>query len=199
MTKKRSIKYKIYLYALLLSGCQSADIRIESEPSGGQVFIREQMVGQTPFSLPKNNEYFENESRVTEAVIVLPNYEKQNLFLQKNISQTYKVVLKPYSPEFFQTQLFSQFHSQINEFSRELLSIQGFLYSKKFDEAEKKIIEFQKKYPNIAASYVLQSHIEFEKGQTDKAKAALGRAQTLDPSDPTVLRTLEKLKLGAER
>jgi Flp pilus assembly protein TadD len=92
--------------------------------------------------------------------------------------------------DYFSKKLLTDFSAETNKMARELMQMHGLVLAGKLDEAEKLLSEFQKQFPNIAASYVLSASIENQRGKRDSARRYLMRANQIDPNDPVVLRML---------
>ena len=166
-------------------------IRIESEPSGANVLIADKEIGTTPFELTEDKFQEEFRESFLRVKINKNEFEEQILIVPTVGIQNFKVDLRPLDQKYFESVLLKHFQRPQNELVRELLQIQGLLFSKKNAEAEKRLQDFNKSFPNIAASYVLQANLAMINGNEDQARRFLQRALSLDPQDAVVKRMLE--------
>lgn len=188
-----------YTTALMLfAGCSTisstftSNVEIQTVPSGADVLaISGEKVGTTPMVISDEIKRKLNgpDNRIN-AILALPGYERREIYIESRGYETMEIRLTKLDDTYFSKRLTEDFSKQTNEVARNLLQIQGLLIAKKFDRAKQLADEFQKRFPNIAASYVLMASIEMAGGDRNKAKAYLLRAKSLDPDDPVVARML---------
>lgn len=98
----------------------------------------------------------------------------------------------------FQKWVFSRYGNEINDYTKDLLSIQLLILSSRYDEARQKLMPFQDKYPNIAAIFTMLAQVEIQDKKFDKAKTYLEKAVKLDEKDTTAIRMLNLIQSKIE-
>ncbi len=184
----------IVIGSIIGTSCSSKVIRVESKPTSAQVFLNDKPIGKTPMDLKSTDFKQEFNKPYVDIKVVNAGFEPKTMLVATNSIQKINVELKPYDKKYFETKLMSDFQDSSNELIREVLQIQGLIVAQKMDEAEEKNKNFMKRYPNVAAAFVLQSSIEVAKNNIDQAMKNLKRAAQIDPADPVVVRAMESLK-----
>lgn len=174
-------------------------VRIESSPTAAEVYLNNKLISKTPVELDSEKYKTEFAKPYLDIKLSQNGYEGQSVLISTKSVQTFKINLKPFDKLYFESKLLSNFQTEANELVREILQIQGLIVAQQIDQAEEKNTSFLKRYPNIAAGYVLQSSIEMAKDDKAKAVRNLQRALSLDPQDPVVLRALSNLKKGTSQ
>lgn len=182
----------VSMLALAATACATTGrVELKSEPGGAEVSnLAGEKLGQTPLSL--KDDALAKAVRDGRFAVVLssPGYADREVLMELHGDDTHTVRLRPLDESYFSQRLLNDFSRESNAMARELLQIQGLLIVKKLDEAEKRLTEFQKRFPNIAASYVLLGNIESARGNAQKARGYLARARQIDPADPVIARLL---------
>ncbi|MGE3975481.1 MAG: tetratricopeptide repeat protein [Bdellovibrionales bacterium] len=196
----RMFMYKLFAISVLLlaMACSSAGIKISSEPEGADVVnSTNEVIGQTPLSV--NSDQLTKIQDGSKLVFQLrkSGYQNKSVLLDKVGADEHKFKLDQLSAENFKSNNLFLYSKPSNKMVREALQIQGLLISKKVDEAAQRINEFQKQYPNIAASYVLLANISAIRNQNAQALQYLMRAQTIDPEDEVVSRMINQIRSTA--
>ncbi|KYG61428.1 hypothetical protein AZI86_17085 [Bdellovibrio bacteriovorus] len=191
---KKNLLSVFILVPLLLTACMSPrTIRIESTPSAAAVIISDKVIGETPIEISESNYPDEFKQNYLNIKITKAEHEEKSVIVPTQGLQNFTINLLELNQKYFETIVLKSFQRPQNELVRELLQIQGLLFSKKTNEAENRLQVFMKAYPNIAAGYVLQANIAIEKGNRAEAKQLIVRALSLDPNDAVVKRMLENL------
>lgn len=186
----------IACFLVVLQGCSSATIKVESNPPGAVVSLNNKEIGQTPLAL-KSSDYKEAfRMSFIELTVRAKGYEPRSFIAKTEGDQTVSITLNPYTEEYFANTLMANYQAQANKLIRDLLFIQGLLINKKYEQAEAALGDFIRQYPNIAATYVLRANIEISKNNRDLALRNLERAISIDPQDATAQRMMENLKKG---
>ncbi|MBY0369934.1 hypothetical protein K2X33_04555 [bacterium] len=186
------------LIALMTAvGCSSllsSEVELTSDPVGAHVrtFLGKDL-GATPLTLSGDALGEVVQSGKLQVIVSHPGFQERELILDVHAKDAHQVKLKAHDSAFFE-QLMQTYPTQANELIRDILKIQGLLIVKQFDAADAAIQEFQKKYPTVAATYVMQGEIQKSKGNMEMARSFFLRARSLDPKDPVVQRNLELTK-----
>ncbi|OFZ56629.1 MAG: hypothetical protein A2428_05250 [Bdellovibrionales bacterium RIFOXYC1_FULL_54_43] len=176
-----------------LNSCSSARTRVElrSDPPNAEILNSGgEVIGATPLVLSGDQLQKITVDGRAFATLNAPGHIATHVIFDIHGEDIHEVKLAKLDSVYFSRSLLRDFQAQANEMSKTLLQIQGLVALKKLDEAEKAIQEFQKTYPNIAASYAFQGSIELMRGNSGKARGYLLRAQSLDPHDPVAARLL---------
>lgn len=198
MILRESIFLNLVLTAfviLFVSACSTGQINISSNPAGAKILtINGESIGETPKTLTKKE--FEKILVDKRATFILEKdgYASREVIFDVKGVENYEFKLNPLDKDYFKTKLLSQYPKEANELIREVLSIQGLIMNKKTAEAEKRVEEFQKNYPTVAAGFVLGANLAMLKNDKTTAQSHLLRAQSLDPQDPVVIRLLKNIK-----
>ena len=186
---------RILLPALVLGmsamSCSIARTKVEvrSEPSGAEVSsLSGEVLGSTPLVISGDTLQKVSQDGKFFAIVSAPGHLGSQIVFDMHGEDVHQVKLRPLDSNYFTQNLLKNYQKQANEMARSLLQIQGLIAVKKLEEAERAIQDFQKLYPNIAASYVLLGNIELIRGNRGKAHGYLLRAQSIDPEDPVIAR-----------
>jgi tetratricopeptide (TPR) repeat protein len=172
-------------------GFSRVRLELKSEPSGAEIStLQGEKLGSTPLTL--QDQSLEKAVRDGRLMVTLsaPGYATRELLLEFHGQDSHDVKLSRLDEDYLLKKLMTDFSRQSNELARELLQIQGLLVINKLDEAEKQLEGFQKRFPNIAASYVMLGNLEAARGDLAKARAYFVRARSIDPGDPVIARLL---------
>lgn len=177
------------LCLVVLIGCASPQLTIQSNPPGAAVTVKDKTLGQTPLMIASEDFLKYQEGELIYFSIKKDGYADKEFFLQPTNIVNYTFELTKMSAENFNA-IPIQYASLIHEITRELLIIQGLIFANKIDEAKNKLESFNKQYPNVAAAATLSASIEILKGNYDEAYTYLITAQKLDPKDLQVQKML---------
>lgn len=122
--------------------------------------------------------------------LVGPGYLPQTLMVEVRGVDAYRLQMTKLDDNFFKRYVLRDYTAEHNFMVREMLNIQGLIRTKKFTDAEKQLLGFQERFPTIAMTHVMLSNLALLRGDRVLAKRYLLQAQTLDPEDPIILRTL---------
>lgn len=179
---------------LLFFSCASKQVMINSNPPGADVYNGQDKIGTTPLNLDSEKLKRMTESGVIEIALRKDGFNEKIFIFKPEGIETYNLNMN--SLVEMQTQMLpSQYRGTISAITRDLLTIQGLIFSKKLPEAKQKLTLFQEKYPFIAASFVLSSSIALLNSDLKSAYLDLVKAQTLDQSDPQIKKMLNEVAL----
>ena len=165
---------------------------IESNPAGAEVVTAKgEVVGATPLKITGEDLDKFAKDGIVSFVISKVGFVPREIVVLVNGIDLYNVELTPLNPDHFEKWVLKTYGDETNEMLRQLLQIQGFLFLQKFPLAENKITDFQKKYPNVAASYTMLGNIYYHQNKYPEARAQLLRALSIDGKDETTIRFLE--------
>ncbi len=194
--KKTTLITFLLVFTAACSG-PAKRLTVESEPGGATIRT---LTGESMGETPKTFEGAELEKiqRNNSAVFVIKKdgYLPREVHMRLDGEDKYSTKLNRLDDEFFRQIWVNEFPQATNLLARELLSIHGLILSRKLGEAEKRIEDFQKSYPNIASAWVLRSNIATLQNKSKEAQEYLLRAKSLDPADPVIGRLLSE-KNGA--
>lgn len=189
------MKYAMtFLLFLIVSGCATKSVQIESQPSGATVMINDKEVGKTPLTLTPETAGVGQDDHFVKMNLSLPGHESVKTIVNFKDQRKIEMALPPFEEKYFEKRVAPEFQNQVNQLVRDILTIQGLVLSTQDSLAKKRLEEFVVKYPNIAAGYVLQANLEIKNGQKDLALRYLERARSIDPEDNVVKRMIESLK-----
>ncbi len=178
--------------ACAVSGCASRSVEVASDPPGAEVqTMGGETLGTTPVIL--RNEALEkamSSDGLMAIRLVGPGYLPQALMVEVRGADAYRLQMTKLDDNFFKRYVLRDYTAEHNFMVREMLNIQGLIRTKKFPEAEKQLLGFQERFPTIAMTHVMLSNLALLRGDRVLAKRYLLQAQTLDPEDPIILRTL---------
>lgn len=178
----------------LFCSCASQQVTINSNPPGAEVYKGQEKVGITPLTLDSEKLKKMTESGVVEISLRKDGFNEKTFIFKPDGIETYNLNMN--SLVEMQTQMLpTQYRGTISAINRELLTIQGLIFSKKLPEAKQKLTAFQEKYPFIAASFVLSSSIAILNSDLKSAYLDLVKAQTLDQNDPQIKKMLNDVLL----
>ena len=177
---------------------KKARVEVTSEPAGAEVVSFEgEKIGSTPLILEGEQLAKATKTGSLAVLISAPGYVERELVVETHGTASYSIRLTRLDRDYFSKRLLNDFAIETNEMARELMQIQGLVLAAKLADAEKALNEFQKKFPNVAASYVLYASIESQRGKGEQARRYLARAREIDPNDPVVIRMLSSVKGGS--
>jgi len=168
-------------------------LELSSEPVGADVIsVSGEKLGVTPLILDGESLKKILKNGKVNLVLSAPGYQQRELLLDLHGKDSHTVQLERFGDNYFSERLIQDFSKEANAMARSLAEIQSLVFVRKLSEAEQALTNFQKRFPNIAASYVLFGSVESLRGNQTKAKGYLLRARTLDPSDPVAARMLAR-------
>ncbi|OFZ19058.1 MAG: hypothetical protein A2X94_14165 [Bdellovibrionales bacterium GWB1_55_8] len=168
-------------------------VELTSEPQGAEVqTAMGEKLGVTPLKIEGEALKKITVNNKINVVIAAPGYQQREVALELHGKDAHAIQLQPYGPSYFAERMMQEFSKEANAMARGLVEIQSLVFARKLNEAEKYLGEYQNRFPNIAASYVLAASIESLRGNQDKAKRYLLRARTIDPTDPVAARMLTR-------
>ena len=159
--------FSIYALCLLIASCGTArkGLELQSEPSGAQVYSkRGEKLGVTPLRFNDEQLSKSVNDELLTLLVSAPGYTDREVALQVHGNERYLLKLAKLDSSYFAQRFLYEFQPQANELVREIMGIQALIYGRKLPEAERSLDNFQKAYPNIAASYVLRASIESQRG-----------------------------------
>ncbi len=185
------LKFIFVSYTLLLISCSSQQLVLDSTPSGADVYAQsEEKVGQTPLTLTDSVLEKVTSGDKVHIRLLKEGFSTSELVTELNGLDKYNIKLKPLDATHFQKNVLNYYQDNYNEMIRDVLMIQGLLVSRQRNQAEKTIESFIKRYPNVAAGYVMKANLALLKGKKSEARSLLIRAKNIDPDDPVVKRLL---------
>lgn len=185
------------LLAATAQSCASMQRQLEvtSQPAGAEVFNRAgEKIGVTPLVLQDSALDKVLDDGRAYVQLRAPGYAAERLLLEFKGRDSHDIRLLKLDDSYFSEKVMADFMPQTNRMIRELLSIQGLIVVRKLDQAEKSLNEFQKQFPQVAASYVMHANIALMTGRKKEAKAYLLRARSIDPADSVVSRMIQGLE-----
>ena len=182
---------------LTVTGCSSIarrSLEVRSQPAGADVTtLSHDKLGVTPLVLSGDSYDRAVRNGKTALIVSHPGYLDTEIVMDTHGEDVHELRMTKLDEKYFSDHLMNDFSTQANEMAKDLLNIHGMLISKKFEEAENLLMEFQKRYPNVASSYVMRANISIVRGNPAEARGYLLRAQSIDPSDPVVERLLGRM------
>lgn len=187
----------ICLLSLYLGACAAKQLKINSEPPGADVLVNEASVGITPLTL--NSQQIQStlqtsdKGELVKLTLRKDGFEDSHLIIKPTGIETYSINLKSIDNSTLR-KIPKNYSGQVNEISRELLSIQGLLFSRNSTDAKTKLDSFNEKFPNIAATFVLYASVDTFNNNLEGAYGKLLQAQKLDPNDLQIQKMLAQLE-----
>ncbi len=174
----------------LLASCgHSGEIR--STPEGASVRGADgKEWGITPLALDKIPDL---SGSYLDFTLRKEGFAEQRMFLELSAIDEMNVKLSPLAGDHFRTQVAESYAQPISRLIQEALIVQGHLVAKRPDRAEGVLRELLKQYPGVAALHVLQADLYFLQKKRGEGLQALRQAARLDPTEPRVRATLERL------
>ncbi len=191
-----SLTFVILLTLSLGAGCASQRrVEITSQPSGAEVRnTRDEVVGVTPLTLEKEKVDTVTDQGRLRFSVRADGFQPRTFIVEPLGQDKLDVKLLPQNEEGFSRDVLPDYTAKANEMTREILRIQGLLVVRKNGEAAQSVAQFQKKYPSIAAGFVMEANLALAKGDRRTARGALERARQLDPNDLVAARMLSLLQ-----
>lgn len=194
MDRMKSTSLIMIWIALSGTACSTSSVRIESEPPGARVVSGGKELGQTPLDLPSGSGTTADSGPFLNLELSLHGYEPLTVLLDSKGERKVNFQLTPHQAEFFEKRILPDFQEPMNQLVREVLTLQGLIFSRQLQTVEERLDRFVQKYPNIAAGYVLQANLRLMNKKKDEALRLLERARSIDPGDAVVARMIEGLK-----
>ncbi len=185
------------LALLILSGCSAWSPRVEvkSTPSAADVLTADgEKIGTTPMTLSGDSLAKATRGSRLAIVVSAARHVPREISADVHGDDQYNIKLSPLDERYFNELTLKDYAGQLQEMARQLLSAQGLLLAKKLDEADAAVTTLRTHFPNLAAAYVLTANLDLLRGDSEKAKAHLRRARTLDKSDAVAARLLRQLE-----
>jgi two-component SAPR family response regulator len=184
---------------VVFNGCASRQLAVNSEPTGADVFSKNNKIGTTPLKIEESDLARLAPNGMIELSLTKDGYSTREFLLKIEGIEGYSLQLEELSVAQRRGIPFN-YHTAINEMSRGLLKIQGLIFAKKLDEAYSEADNLQVLYPNVAALHVLKGSISLLKDDLKDSYAHIYRATTLDPMDEQAMKMLiqvsEKMRDG---
>ncbi len=188
----------LILSLLFLSSCsmfravtKKEKMKLTSVPERAQIFnAKNELLGETPLELNADDV-----SKLQDGNYLFLTFKKEgylDLQVAANTSElnATEVKMEKLSDDHFEKWVFKKYKNEINYYSKDLLSVQWLIFSKKFPEARNRIFELNKKFPNIAAVFTMMAQIEIQERKFNQAKIYIDKALQLDEKDTTAIRML---------
>lgn len=192
--------YKIFLIILttLFSSCsflktvtRKEKMRIVSVPSQAFVYNNKNtIIGKTPLEINPDDLEKYRTGNFVYLTFKSEGYLDLQVITNVNELTSTEVKLEKLSSNHFEKWVFNNYKNEINNFSKELLSVQWLIFTQKFPEARNRVFELNKKYPNIAAVFTMMAQIELQDKKFKQAKIYIEKALQLDEKDITAIRML---------
>lgn len=184
-----------FLTAGILASCATPRLEVTSQPPGAEVRnTRDEILGVTPLTLEKEKREAALDQGRIRVSIRSDGYQPRTFIVDSLGNDRLDVKLLPQNEEGFSRDVLPDYAAKANEMTREILRIQGLLVVRKNSEAAQSVAQFQKKYPSIAAGFVMEANLALAKGDRKSARGALERARQLDPNDLVAARMLSLLQ-----
>ena len=165
---------------------------IKTEPPGATVIAQKtgNKLGETPLEIRQVDIDKIREGEFAAFTITRKGYRDSQVVLHIDGINNFTMKMPKLSEEHFRDWVLHGYGARTNVMTRKLLEIQGFVIVKQMDRAKTELINFQEKYPNIAASYTMLGNIYYYNKDFGNARSQLLRALVLDKDDSTAQRLL---------
>jgi outer membrane protein OmpA-like peptidoglycan-associated protein len=186
------VRATISVVLLLQISC-SHTILLESIPTDSAVYLMDKsggkakLLGRTPLSTE------EVTALSTSGVVVeAQGHVPMSLVVPFQNSTVSKISVKliPYDEKFIQSLPFDVHKKVVDQMAGELIDLQQTLYGGTKEEAEKAIVEAEKRLERSSRFHQIVGSYRFYQGMFEQAVRSLSRAMELDPQNETARRML---------
>jgi hypothetical protein len=175
---------------LLISGCASNQLTVESNPDGADVYVfgpnnTKQKVGKTPISLTNSNtpSLFKDTIQLT----VQKEGYKSESFVIPPASTTANGRILAQLPQI-------ESSSTTNEVSEGVAQILRLIYRKSYVEAERSLATYTVKFANISIFWDLLGNVHYLQKNLDRALGAYQTSLSLNPQNSETQKMITKIK-----
>lgn len=178
--------------AAFLFSCAQKYLKIDTQPSGSQLLIKNEVVGQTPMEINEDLIKKYSESGNLEILVRKDGYFEKGYLIKPMGLESVSIKLTELNSAEGQ-KIPINYSNKINQISRDLLVIQGLIFSKNLEQAQNKLTEFNKNNPEVAAGYSLQASIDLLNKKLGPALQNISKAKSIDKNDPHILKLYNQI------
>lgn len=176
-------------FSLLMSGCASNQLTVESTPEGADVYVvgnnSKQKVGKTPMTLTNSNApalfkdtiqvSVQKEGFKSESFMVPPASTTANGRISAQLAQMDSA-------------------TTTNEVSEGVAQILRMIYKKNYGEAERSLSTYTTKFANVPIFWDLLGNVHYLQKNLDRALSSYQTSLSLNPQNAETQRMIGKIK-----
>ncbi|MEN9723318.1 MAG: hypothetical protein RJB38_1304 [Pseudomonadota bacterium] len=201
MKDQTSFKMRLLLtltlsMALLTSACTSAQLQIESDPPGAEIYLvtadGKQKIASTPATLSPDQFplVFRPDSKVQ---VGKDGYHTESFLIPPGTSLGYSRISAKLRVDSV-SKTCQNSTQGLTEATDAVGQIQRMIYRKSYAEAEQALNTYIVKYPAVPAFFSMQGTVYYLQKNLDRALEAYERAQKLQPNNTETARMVEKIR-----
>ena len=179
----------------IFGGCASGNLRVQSEPSGADVYIATpgqspRKLGQTPLEVPASTSLRTEAAQIMiskegfrQETVVMPasTFEKS-----ANIDVKLSEAKLPATCQ--------DFGGAVQEIARGVAESQSFMQAKNLDRAEQTLNRLTEKFDNVSVLFDLLGNVHYLRRDLDRALTAYRKSIELRPGNTETARMIKKIE-----
>jgi hypothetical protein len=186
----------LILLALLLGGCASSQLTVESDPAGADVFVVttgnvKQKLGQTPYTITPSQLpiLFSSESQIQ---VSKEGFHSESFFLPPQATGTLgRIQAKLTADTVSQTCIDSS--NALTDATDAVAQVQRLIYAKNYLAAEKALSTYIVKFGSVPVFHSLLGNVFYLQKNLSRALESYQRARTLQPQNQENQRMVQRL------
>lgn len=190
--------FLILIVMFFLSSCslwngvkKRENLIIDADPVKTKVYSESgDLIGETPLELTPEQVDKIKSGEFCKFLLRNEGFIDLNVVVNTKEMTNASFKMEKLKTDHFEKWVFGSYNTDLNVYSKDLLNLQMLMMVKKYEDARNKIMEFQKKYPNVGATFTMLAHIEIQEKKFEKAKLYLEKAIQIDAKDSTAIRML---------
>jgi hypothetical protein len=185
-------KFELVCLTLLviLSGCASNQLSVESSPEGADVYVfgpnnTKQKVGKTPFTITNSNapSLFRDTIQVT---VQKDGYKGESFLIPPASTSASGRISAQLSPV--------ESSSTTNEVSEGVAQILRMIYKKNYPEAERSLASYTVKFASVPIFWDLLGNVYYLQKNLDRALSSYQTSLSLNPQNAETQKMISKIK-----
>lgn len=191
-----SVWMLIAVFVTFLCGCVSGGVRIESEPSGADVYVGSKgesirKVGQTPLLF--SDEQFSAFGPYVHMTVGREGYQRESVILPKSTLPVDATVFMTLKENELPATCAATGES-IEKIARGIAESQRYLQGRDLENAERIVVNLISQYPGVSVLHDLLGNIYYLQKNLEGALSSYRKSSELHPSNPETRRMINKLE-----
>lgn len=183
------------LLAFITVGCASGHLRVQSEPSGADVYIStpgqaQRKLGRTPLEAPTSTSLKTEAAQIT---VSKEGYKTETVVVPASaFEKSANVDVKLTESKLPAT--CQDFGGAVQEVARGVAESQSYIQTKNLDRAEQTLNRLTEKFSDVSVLFDLLGNVHYLRRDLDRALTAYRKSITLNPGNVETARMIKKIE-----
>lgn len=189
--------YRLSLFALLLGGCASSQLSVDSDPAGAEIFVVstgnvKQKIGVTPMTITPAQMpgLFTSESQIQ---VQKDGFRPESFLLPPQSAGTVGRIQAKLTEDSV-SKTCQDSANALTDSTDAVAQVQRLIYRKNYLEAEKALATYTLKYSSVPVFHSLLGNVHYLQKDLDRALQSYTRASALQPQNQENIRMIQKIK-----